>query len=195
MGNSTTKLRLYKSGFMGLGSELGAGAHTTTRVTTADNMMLQLSTSKDPLAELARDAEIAALGSDLLDAYTGLNNFNKRHAFLEELLSVLPSSNFAQFCLMQADSPLFSELHRDFLEDTARYALMGKRKMNIHNWNSLFHHSTLKVRQSPVKFSPWFTQELKTNYSAYRFDTFYASWMGNKDGMMDLVKSFVMIYG
>lgn len=189
------KLQLYKSGFVGLSALPTPTTARETQLRTIDNMMVQLTTSEDPLKSLVSSPRIQSLGGELLNTYSALNNFKKRHAFLEELLGVLPTANYAQWCMIQAESPLFSETHRDFLEDTARYVLEGNRRMNIHNWVSLFGHHRLEVRSKPAKFSGWFMDELKQNYSAYRFTNFYSKWQAKRDGAMDLVKTFTMIYG
>lgn len=138
MRNSTQSLQVYPSGF--IGKILPARIHQA---------QVTYETIPTPLfgVKLSLPSQ-GVRGSEFFDqVYEGLIATPKftadvelRERIIKEAYSLFQFDSFTQWVSIQASSPAFSALHRDFLEQTIQAIMLGKdrRRVSIGNWISLF---------------------------------------------------------
>lgn len=195
-------LGVYENGFIGNPVNTIAD-HTNFRVVQdSSGLMYKINFNDKQIDQLNVNEKLNHLILDLVRSPSSIRNFEKRHDFLEEFLFTLPFTkkliNFKEFIKIQNQSPLFTDLHRRFIEDMFFYVLEGKRRTNIHAWKGIFAHIKPKPSLVPGSYSPEFTKMIDSHdFSYFTFNEFITKWITHPSGtgMDDLVNTAWIMYG
>jgi len=115
-------------------------------------------------------------------------------AFFEEAFELFSNVNFFDWLLLQERSPSFTKNHRDFLNDTMKFILTGKRNISVVNWDAIFH-LTVPVSSSLSLMVDQDLQKQLRSQTDGRFSNVFIRWLGQEGGVTDFFHSIRLMYG
>lgn len=142
MINTPDKLQIYPRGF--LGAPLPPNVARKQTPFSGSYKQKQFSWSLLDTQDKKRygDYTVEKLFSKYVRAEASINSHAFRARVFKEAFKLFGGNNFHFWYQAQKASPLMSDYHQRFLEDTIRYLLTGKRELSVQSWDSLLTLST-----------------------------------------------------
>jgi hypothetical protein len=111
--------------------------------------------------------------------------------------------DFADFLSLQRDSRYFTRQHQEFIIDTLRFILTGKREVNVNTWAVLLRRKLIDSTQS-ASSNPRYNKAVGEFFTATASDgkplggsmhRVIAQWMGHRNGHEDLLQTLNILFG
>lgn len=204
MRREVDNFQVYPSGFLGKTIPDQALRLQSTKVAVLPNNMFAVKLHEGKDKDAVGSPAINEIFRQILSHERQLTNFNFREIILKEALATFASTSFTNWLYIQTNSPRFSAMHRDFLEDTVRMVLTGKRKMSIDNWLITMSRAEPTFFQQKLEFSPETRKLIDRGESqcismsaAIMSDIHetIASWISYRNGFEDFVQTLYLLFG
>jgi hypothetical protein len=190
-------LKLYVRGF------LGSANMSTESIETPRSRPILSVFDFDPKA-----LKHVVLNESIVEVYNMMvrrqvihTDFDFRERVIKIALTAFGVDNFNIWAMANTKSPTFTQTHADFISDTARFIVTGKRHMPINMWehlvtpgvndpttDSFYDESLLKAM--PVGWSARHCQ--RTQYNIHNV---VAQWLTHNGGFTDMVTSLYTFFG
>lgn len=129
-------------------------------------------------------------------------DFDFRERAIKVALTAFGVGNFQLWAKLNAESsPTFTQLHADFITDTARFIVSGKRDVDIMTWERMVspgsHDPTTKIAydNSVMTFLPQGYSILKDAQTANDLPNVIAKWLSHPGGFTDMVITLYTLFG
>lgn len=195
------QFRIYPRGFLGAKLEpvLERKTNKTVPGLQYDISLFNPSESKTIVANVALEDLYAAHVRN--EPYTG--RFDFREKALIQILAAFGTMNFELWYKMQYQSPSFGKEHIDFLDDTVRFIMTGKRRVSITNWDAILDTSDKKVFTSllpdnvRVYFNRTTVEQLGIDGQRWNSNLVdvVQDWMRRPSGFADLLTTAHILFG
>lgn len=142
MINTPDKLQIYPRGF--LGSPLPVQVARKQTPFSQSYKQKQFSWSLLDTQDKTRigDYNVGKLFSKLIRAEASINSHSFRERIFKEAFKLFGGNHFYFWYHAQKASPILSDYHKRFLEDTINYLSTGKRELSVQSWDSLLSLTT-----------------------------------------------------
>lgn len=195
------EFRIYPRGFLGARLEpvLERKTNKTVPGLQYDISLFNPSESKTIVANVAIEDLYAAHVRN--EPSTG--KFDFREKALIQILAAFGTMNFEFWYKTQYQSPSFGQQHIDFLDDTFRFIMTGKRRVSITNWDAIVDASDKKVfnNQLPdnarVYFNRTTVEQLGLDGQRWQANLVdvVQDWMRRPSGFADLLTTAHILFG
>jgi hypothetical protein len=189
---------LYPRGFLGYDINLPQTSDET-------NNFFKYSTLPTPVShrvtgddKFTFNENVAALYKDMITGVSKVSEFGFREKIIVATMSAFGTDSFKQWCYLQTQGTYFTQLHRNFIEDTLGYLNTGKRSVGLTSWLSILQAKPefKNVGQS-TKITDYF--ENNALYSVTREKDSVADsiliWSYYEDGFSDLLSTLNILFG
>lgn len=182
---------IYPSGFMGY----DVGWQAQKEVATFDQKVAAL-----------RTASISTPRDRILVVNLSIETLHKRYRqdrnlvrdvdFISDLLgaaaNAFGTTNFYNWCYGQTKTPYFTANHREFLNDTFRFIMTGKRRFMMPSWNSMLKIRLATPEDDRTEYE--FREFFKAHQKTMVVDVL-ATWLTHPFGVEDLLTTLQMMLG
>jgi hypothetical protein len=110
-------------------------------------------------------------------------------------------NNFQSWVKLNAASPTFTQSHADFITDTVRFIMTGKRDIPVGTWERLIGPGQ-NDPTATIIFDQQLMNSLPTGYSVLRkqstqsnLNNIIALWLSRDGGFTDMVTTLYTLFG
>ena len=132
-----SQFRMYPRGFYGKNVSFQVSRTTNPFKDAIERVQFDASGSKKTMQSIPPNPFVEGVYSDYIKKAVDTNTFEFRERVLSCAIDAFGTKCFLTWYLTQFSSPMASQLHNDFLEDTLRYISTGRRNMALETWQTL----------------------------------------------------------
>lgn len=185
---------VYRSGYVGTTVDPLNKKDSKAELESSDGIMHRL-TVISMGEDLPVDKDIDRLYEEFSARAWQKKRFGFQAQVFKAALRVGQIHTVARWAVNHTKSPLFTELHKDFLLDTLSFVNYNKRRMSINNWRTMLEHSRRTNRGGqPAQLSAH-----EWNQITYFKDTDWAElmvcWLDQPNGFEDFLQTMWIMYG
>lgn len=190
-------LKLYVRGFF------GSKEMSTESVLTPPSRPILSVFDLDPkaLKHVVRNESIVEVYNQMVRRQVIHTDFNFRERVIKVAHTAFGINNFEAWALLNTKSPLFTQTHADFISDTARFIVTGKRHMPVNMWEHLISPGT-NDPTSPAVFDEEMMKSLPAGWStrsnqaiSNNLHNVIAQWLSHTGGFTDMLTSLYTLFG
>jgi hypothetical protein len=189
--------RIYPRGF--LGAALGIQPKPIVKPHEARVRTHQFNPAmfQAPRVDVEVNHNVEEIWSRMLRHSYSTLDFNFREKVLIVALGAFGTTDFRQWVYTQFEGPSTGELHAEFVEDTLKFILTGKRKMTVTNWESLLTLSdiTTNVTAHSKQINEFFTNPDTKQTINLKLTDVLIRWCSHEGGFEDLVQTLHVLFG
>ena len=125
-------------------------------------------------------------------------DLNKDFDFIEKVIKIFfniyTPQTFANWILMQDQSPFYTAAHRQFINDTITYLETGKRKLEVPVWKKVVVRRETNIND---KLEEILLPRVSNGAYSNLYNTTYTikNWLTYKDGLSDLIGFLDLVFG
>lgn len=203
MGNLVGPMKIYPRGF--LGAQMGPRIEKKTNPIAGAMGRLAFNQVDYQTSTTTVDANpnVEALYSQYIRNVPGVLSSNFDELVLIVATSAFGTPDFYHWFQQQLRSPVAAQAHRDFLDDTLRFILTGKRHLQVELWGNL-----VSLDDSGDK-TPIMSEMARQFFHTYQMgnnipqvdkysrslDHVLQRWLSQPGGKEDLLNSLHVLFG
>jgi hypothetical protein len=190
-------LKLYVRGFFGsmnMSTETYQGSRSRPILSVFD-------LNPEALKHVVCNQSVVEVYNALIRRQVISTDFDFRERVVKIALNAFGVKNFETWMALQAESPTFTQLHADFITDTARFIATGKRNLPVSTWERLIGPGSNDPTDK-IQFDHSVLQMLPTGYSLRNqaqtdanLPNVIAKWLSQSGGFTDLVTTLYTLFG
>lgn len=198
IGDGVVMFRLYPRGFLGAPGEPAIKKIESGRGWDGvGNIVSQIQVLRsDNDSELHGSAEVVAFMSSYMAAPAKHSDrFTTLERGLIVALRAWGATRFDQWYYQQFKSPSFGDVHLDFIDDTIRFIMTGKRETDLNIWKDLVGYSD-RV-EKPRRASELATAfiDSKLPLGELHMTEIIRKWISHYDGFRDMMFTLNIMFG
>lgn len=190
-------LKLYVRGFFGSKNM----SHETYQSRRSKPILSVFDLNPEALKHVVCNEAVVEIYNQLVRRQVISTDFDFRERAIKVALSAFGENNFQAWIKANAYSPVFSQTHADFLNDTARFIVTGKRHLPVDTWERLITASTNDPNNT-ISFDEALLAQLPSGFSAIHtvqtannLHNVIAKWLSHEGGFTDMVTTLYTLFG
>lgn len=192
--------RLYPRGFLGVNFEHPAERDAFPASQALHRLQYQIESTSNTHQHRIANPTVQALYARYLKGGISTGDFGFRKQVLQAAFAAFGVSHFNEWFFAQYKSPLVTDLHGRFLEDTVRYLETGVRELAMETWGSLVgvapDDSQVAAPSSYVhayfgNSEPGITRQARDDSMVNTLQ----AWCSHPNGVEDLLGTLHLLFG
>ncbi|BAW19216.1 putative virion structural protein [Ralstonia phage RP31] len=190
-------LKLYVRGFFGS----KAMASETYQTWRARPILSVFDLSPEAIKHVVADESVVEIYNQMIRRQVIHTDFEFRERAIKIALRAFGVNNFTEWARINQASPLITQTHADFITDTIRFIVTGKRHMPVGMWERLIGPGSNDPSDKP-DYDEVLLAMLPTGYSfRHQHETtanlhnVIAKWLSHPGGFVDMVTSLYTFFG
>lgn len=126
------------------------------------------------------------------------SNIENREKVLKNVLEAFGTRSFYDWCQIQQESPYFTDLHKNFLNDTFRFIKTGERSMSVSSWYRIVvpRNANIADKKAEYKIRDFFDLDKGALMRrSHLVSDIVASWTSQYGGFEDMLTSATIFFG
>lgn len=144
------------------------------------------------------NTELEQLFHKSYNGYPVFSNMQNREQVLKLVLDAFGTKSFYDWCDIQKESPYFTDLHKNFLNDTFRFIATGERSMSTMSWYRIIspRNANIADKKADYKIREFFNLDKGALMRKSHLVTdIVASWTSQYGGFEDMLASATIFFG
>lgn len=141
--------------------------------------------------------EVNDLFSRIFKATPGTKTMEFRERILKAALTAFGTTDFLDWCELQAGNPYFTSLHKRFMNDTFKFINTGEREINIYTWDRLISPgiAAQKDVNTPYEYRQYFKMDQASLFrKPSTVQGTIQSWVSQPGGFEDMIQSLRIMF-
>lgn len=194
-------VKLYIRGFFG-SKKYSTEALVQKRYTPVRSVF---DLSPEALQHVVMNEAIIEIYNQVVGRRVMHTKFDYRERVIQTALRAFGLDNFLVWAELNLESPTFSQLHADFITDTMRFIVTGKRDIPVDSWERMINQSANDPINKPCynpevmrSFIEYFNNSINWNRNSlgnYANTVVINRWLSHPTGFSDLVVSLYILFG
>lgn len=131
------------------------------------------------------------------NGFPGCDTIEFQSVAIQEAIRSFGTKNLYDWLRLQEDSPYFTSLHKQFLNDTFRFLLHGTRTAHCRTWESVVHlRADSGANQEPLQYQEYFKASESDGFKGtYGVEEHIRRWLSHAGGLDDMLYTLRIIFG
>lgn len=141
---------------------------------------------------------IDALWREYAGGSARMTSFAIRERVLKAALSAFGTTNFYDWCLLQAQNPFMTGAHKKFLNETFNFIETGNRSVQVGTWMNIIRINSAASAQgeTPYQINKFFgIGGPSGSERTATLDTVIQCWTSQEGGFEDLLGTLAVLFG
>lgn len=190
-------LKLYVRGFFG--SKMMS--NETYHPVRSQPILSVFDLNPEALKHVVCNESVVSIYTQMVMRQVIHTDFDFRERAIKVALSAFGVDNFHLWVKLNAASPMFTQTHADFITDTVRFIMTGKRNLPVGTWEQVISPGSNDPNDE-IEFDPQLMSCLPTGYSTLRrqptqanLHNIIALWLSRDGGFTDMVVTLYTLFG
>ncbi len=190
-------LKLYVRGFFGSKTM----ASETVQTWKARPILSVFDLTPEALQHVVANESVVEVYNQMVRRQVIHTDFQFREKAVKVALRAFGMKNFLLWAQLNLQSPTFTQLHADFLNDTVRFITTGKREMRVDQWEKLIGPGSNDPSDKPQLDMSLFNglplgySELQQAQTPNNLPNVICMWLSRQGGFTDMVMTLYTLFG
>lgn len=189
--------RIYPRGFLGASVGIDGSLSDRPFMSQIQTHQYHPEMFQPPKMPKEVNNNVERLWQTVLDKQGIVGSFEFREKILQVAFEAFGTISFFDWIAVQLKGPSTGDMHIEFLKDTMKFIMTGKRKLSLHSWTDVLTLSSITSNETvtEAEIASFFVNaDTKQGMNIQLIDVIQR-WCAQEGGFEDLVQTLHVLFG